>query len=31
MPESKLQAPYAPQGDHPAAIKGLVEGVNDGE
>ena len=31
MPEYKLQAPYAPKGDQPAAIKGLVGGVNDGE
>ncbi len=31
MPEYKLQAPYVPKGDQPAAIKGLVGGVNDGE
>ena len=31
MPEYKLQAPYAPKGDQPAAIKGLVGGVNDGK
>ncbi len=31
MPEYKLQAPYTPKGDQPAAIKGLVGGVNDGE
>ena len=31
MPEYKLQAPYVPKGDQPAAIKGLVRGVNDGE
>jgi len=31
MPEYKLQAPYLPKGDQPAAIKGLVAGVNDGE
>ena len=31
MPEYKLQAPYAPKGDQPAAIKGLVGGVNNGE
>jgi len=31
MPEYKLKAPYVPKGDQPAAIKGLVEGVNDGE
>ena len=31
MTEYKLQAPYAPKGDQPAAIKGLVGGVNDGE
>ncbi|WP_413678760.1 excinuclease ABC subunit UvrB [Prochlorococcus sp. MIT 0916] len=31
MPEYKLKAPYLPKGDQPAAIKGLVEGVNDGE
>ena len=30
MPKYKLQAPYVPKGDQPAAIKGLVEGVNDG-
>ncbi len=26
-----LQAPYVPKGDQPAAIEGLVAGVNDGE
>ena len=31
MPEYKLQAPYTPKGDQPAAIKGLVGGVNDGK
>ncbi len=31
MPEYKLQAPYVPKGDQPAAIKGLVGGVNDGK
>ncbi len=31
MPEYKLKAPYVPKGDQPAAIKGLVGGVNDGE
>ena len=31
MPEYKLQAPYVPKGDQPAAIKGLVAGINDGE
>ncbi len=31
MPEYKLQAPYVPKGDQPAAIKGLVGGVNKGE
>ena len=31
MPEYKLQSPYVPKGDQPAAIKGLVRGVNDGE
>ena len=31
MPEYKLKAPYTPKGDQPAAIKGLVGGVNDGE
>ena len=31
MPKYKLQAPYVPKGDQPAAIKGLVGGVNDGE
>ena len=31
MPEYKLQSPYVPKGDQPAAIKGLVGGVNDGE
>ena len=31
MPEYKLHAPYVPQGDQPAAIKGLVGGVNNGE
>ncbi len=31
MPEYKLQAPYVPKGDQPAAIKGLVGGVNGGE
>ena len=31
MPEYKLQAPYVPKGDQPAAIEGLVGGVNDGE
>ena len=31
MPEYKLKAPYVPKGDQPAAIKGLVAGVNDGE
>ncbi len=31
MPEYRLKAPYVPKGDQPAAIKGLVAGVNDGE
>ena len=31
MPEYKLQAPYVPKGDQPAAIEGLVGGVNHGE
>ena len=31
MPDYKLQAPYVPKGDQPAAIKGLVGGVNNGE
>ena len=31
MPEYTLQAPYVPKGDQPAAIKGLVGGVNDGK
>ena len=31
MPEYKLQGPYVPKGDEPAAIKGLVAGVKDGE
>ncbi len=31
MPEYKLQAPYVPKGDQPAAIKALVGGVNNGE
>ncbi len=31
MPKYKLQAPYIPKGDQPAAIEGLVGGVNDGE
>ena len=26
-----LQAPYTPQGDQPAAIKQLIEGLNKGE
>jgi len=25
MPEYKLQAPYIPKGDQPAAIKGLLQ------
>ena len=31
MPAYKLQAPYVPKGDQPAAIKGLVGGVNNGQ
>ncbi len=31
MSEYKLKAPYVPKGDQPAAIKGLVAGVNKGE
>ncbi|WP_269623850.1 excinuclease ABC subunit UvrB [Prochlorococcus marinus] len=31
MPEYNLQAPYLPKGDQPAAIKGLVGGVNSGK
>jgi len=31
MAENKLQAPYVPKGDQPAAIAGLVAGVNGGE
>ena len=31
MPEYKLKAPYVPKGDQAEAIKGLVEGINDGQ
>ncbi len=30
MPDFKVNAPYEPTGDQPAAITGLVDGISDG-